>query len=165
MDVDLESIGEDPAIADLSPRPVAPTPLRHRRRVLPSVVLAGVLLAGGFVVFQFLGSATVFFCNADEIGVKADCSGSNHLRLQGLVDGGSVQKGTPLRFNVSFNGATVPVVYQGDPGGIFCEGIPVVVEGLYRAKVFEGDRILIKHTEQYKAANPNRVAGDKDCGT
>ena len=150
--------------ADLAPRSAPVITRRGKRKVLPSVILALVLVAAGFVVFQFLGASTVFFCNADEMGVKPDCSSSKHLRLQGIVDNGSVQKGTPLRFNVSFNGATVPVTYAGDPGGIFCEGVPVVVEGIYKAKVFEGDRILIKHTEQYKAANPNRVANDKDCG-
>jgi cytochrome c-type biogenesis protein CcmE len=127
-------------------------------------MLAGVLLGGGFVVFQFLNNSTTYFCNADELGVKADCTGSRHIRLQGTVTPKSVQKGTPLKFTVTYGTATIPVTYEGDPGGVFCEGIPVVVEGIYKANMFQGDRILIKHTEQYRAANPERTAGDKDCG-
>ena len=148
--------------ADLSPRAVTITPGR-KRKIVPSLVLAGVLIAGGFVVFQFLSASTVFFCNADEVGVKPDCSGPNHLRLQGTVDTGSINRtGAGLAFDVSYAGSIIPVKYTGgDPGGVFCEGVPVVVEGIYRSGTFQGDRILVKHTEQYKAANPNRV---RDCG-
>jgi cytochrome c-type biogenesis protein CcmE len=135
---------------------------RRKRKLIPTLVLAGVLFATGFIVFQFLNASTVFFCNVDEIGVKPDCTGSRHLRMQGTVDKGSVVKGSPLKFTVSYGNATAPVVYQGgDPGGVFCEGVPVVVEGVMRSGTFEGDRILVKHTEQYKAANPDRV---RDCG-
>jgi cytochrome c-type biogenesis protein CcmE len=150
--------------ADLSPRPAPAVATRRKRKLAPSLMLAGVLLGGGFVVFQFLNNSTTYFCNADELGVKADCTGSRHIRLQGTVTPKSVQKGTPLKFTVTYGTATIPVTYEGDPGGVFCEGIPVVVEGIYKANMFQGDRILIKHTEQYRAANPERTAGDKDCG-
>ena len=52
------------------------------------------------------------------------------FRLQGTVDDGSVTK-TPegIDFTVTFDGTTIPVDYSGEPGGIFKEGIPVVVEG------------------------------------
>lgn len=148
---------------DLSPRPVEPVQLRggRRRNLVPSMVLAGALLAAGFFVFTFLTSSTVFFCNADQVEVTADCSAPKRFRLQGTVDPGSVRTGTPLAFTVSYGGRSVPVTYQGDPGGIFCEGVPVVVEGRYRNGTFDGDRILVKHTEQYKAGNPDRV---RDCG-
>lgn len=136
---------------------------RRKPKVVPSLVLAGVLLAGGFIIFQFLSASTIFFCNADEVGVKPDCSGPNHLRLQGTVDAGSVNRaGAGLVFGVTYGGTTIPVSYSGgDPGGVFCEGVPVVVEGIYRSGTFQGDRILVKHTEQYKASNPGRV---RDCG-
>jgi cytochrome c-type biogenesis protein CcmE len=85
------------------------------------------------------------------------------MRLQGTVDNGSVNKlGVGLNFKVSYNNVTIPVAYSGgDPGGVFCEGVPVVVEGIYQSGTFHGDRILVKHTEQYTAANPGRV---RDCG-
>ena len=120
------------------------------------VVLVASLLGAAFVTFTFLTSATVFFCNADQVDVKAECSAPKRFRLQGSVDQGSVRTGTPLMFTVSFGGRSIPVTYQGDPGGIFCEGVPVVVEGHYQNGTFDGDRILVKHTEQYKAANPGR---------
>jgi cytochrome c-type biogenesis protein CcmE len=164
MDVDRNSVDVEGDLAgtNLSPRVITTTP-RRKRKTMPSVVLAVMLVAGAFVVFKFLTASTTFFCNADEIGVKADCAASKHIRLQGTVESGSVNKqGSGLTFKVGYNNVIVPVVYGGgDPGGVFCEGVPVVVEGVYTAGSFQGDRILTKHTENYKAANPNRV---RDCG-
>lgn len=152
--------GPDP---DLSPRrttdvaAVSGAPKR-RKGWGAGLVLALVLGAGGFLLYQGLSSATVYFCNADEVGHKAGCGGSGRFRLQGMVDNGSVvNDDATVRFTVTYNGATIPVTYQGQPGGIFREGIPVVVEGRMAANGFAGDRILVKHTEQYVAKNPGRV--------
>jgi cytochrome c-type biogenesis protein CcmE len=141
------------------------------------VVAFLVLIVGalGVIVYQGLANATLYFCNADEVGRRSECTGSKRFRLQGTVDNGSVvEDGGTLRFTVSYNGATIPVTYQGDPGGIFQEGIPTVVEGRMQGggagdggevgagggaggEVFAGDRILVKHTEQYIEENPERV--------
>jgi cytochrome c-type biogenesis protein CcmE len=151
---------------DLTPRTVseldspAARPPR-RRRIGAGIVLAVVLAGVAVVLFQTLASATFEFCNADQIGVTKGCGDGKSVRLLGTVDAGSIQPGVPLKFTVSYNGATVPVVYgDGQPGGIFREGIPVVVEGRYVNHVFEGTRIINKHTEQYREANPNRVPAD-----
>lgn len=152
---------------DLTPRTspgpteTAPAPPRRRRRWWPMAVLAGVLAAGAIVLFQGLSSATVYFCNADEIGRRGECEPGERFRLQGTVVEGSVEQVDPgdvRRFEVEYNGAVVPVSYQGDPGGIFRENIPVVVEGrMGDDGVFAGDRVLVKHTEQYREENEDRV--------
>jgi cytochrome c-type biogenesis protein CcmE len=112
------------------------------------------------VLFQGLTNATVYFCNADEVGVKGGCDPGQRFRLQGTVMAGSVQQDGDVveRFTVSYGRATVPVSYNGQPGGIFREGIPVVVEGRMGTDgTFAGDRVLVKHTEQYVEENPARV--------
>jgi len=38
--------------------------------------------------------------------------------------------------------------------------VPVVLEGHWQGDVFAGDRILVKHSEDYKASNPDHVASD-----
>ena len=123
-------------------------------------MLALVLGGIGVILFQGLSNATVFFCNADEVGHRSDCSGDQRFRLQGTVDTASIQRtddGNVLHFTVTYNGATVPVTYQGEPEGIFQDGIPVVVEGRMTPTGFAGDRILVKHTEQYIEKHPDRV--------
>jgi cytochrome c-type biogenesis protein CcmE len=150
---------------DLTPRTVSEldsslTRPPRRRRLGAGVVLAVVLAGVAVVLFQSLASATFEFCNADQIGVTKVCADGKRPP-PGHRRAGSIQPGVPLKFTVSYNGATVPVVYgDGEPGGIFREGIPVVVEGRYVNNVFVGTRIINKHTEQYREANPGRVPAD-----
>ena len=79
-------------MTDLSPRPVVDAAPRGRpqRRWIPIVVIGLVLVAGGVIVTQFLRSAVDYYCNADEIGVRSGCDADRRLRVQGIVDAGSV---------------------------------------------------------------------------
>ena len=103
---------------DLSPRATPEQPARRRsgRRWFPIVVLGLVIVAGGVIVTQFLTSAVDYYCNVDEIGTRDGCSPDRRIRLQGTVDEGSVTKvGNATAFTISFNGATIPVLYDGEP--------------------------------------------------
>ncbi|MFM7535121.1 MAG: cytochrome c maturation protein CcmE [Acidimicrobiales bacterium] len=144
---------------DLTPRPVEAAPVRRRRRgLVPGAVLSVALGGGAVLVFANLSAATMYFCNADEVGVRSECSGDKRFRLQGTVVTGSVQEGAPLRFAVEYGRVTIPVTYAGRPGGIFREGIPVVVEGRQEPDgTFAGTNILVKHTEQYRADHSDRT--------
>ena len=71
--------------------------------------------SGAVVVSKFLTSAIDYYCNADEVGVSAKCSGDRRLRVQGKVEEGSLDEGangSVESFVVSFNGAEVPVDYS-----------------------------------------------------
>ncbi len=130
------------------------------------LVIGLVLVAGGVVVTQFLTSAVDYYCNVDEIGERPGCDADRRLRIQGTVDLGSVSAaGGVTTFSVSFNEVSLPVRYEGEPGGIFKECIPVVVHGELVGGTFEGDRVEVKHSEEYEAANPDRVDDDvePDC--
>ena len=142
---------------DLTPRPVPAVVARRRRRSLAPLLVAGLLVVAALIVWQFLTNATLYFCNADEVGRRSECSGTKRFRLQGTVVTGSIAQGTPMTFVVSYNGATVPVSYDGEPGGIFKEDIPVVVEGHMTGSTFIGERILVKHSNSYQQKNPERV--------
>jgi len=159
---DIGSSPDEEAPIDLSPRSLAPARASKRRKVGPPLMLAGLLVVAAALVWQFLTNATLYFCNADEVGVRAECRGDKTFRLQGTVDTGSVQSGLPLRFTVSYGGRTIPVTYgDANPGGIFKEGIPVVIEGKMDGATFNGTNILVKHSERYREQNPDRV---KDYG-
>jgi cytochrome c-type biogenesis protein CcmE len=134
---------------------------RRKKKTWPAaVVLALVLVAGAVILFEGLSSATVYFCNANEVGHRSDCAVGHRFRVQGTVDQGSVVRTADgmTDFTISYGGATIPVHYQGEPGGIFKEGIPVVIEGKMGTDgVFAGDTVLVKHTETYIAQHPDRV--------
>jgi len=147
---------------DLSPRQtttLAPAPPPRRRNWKAFALLVIVLVAGGVVVTKFLTSAIDFYCNVDEVGHKGGCEAGRRLRIQGTVQEGTVQKsGAVTDFAIAFNGVTMNVRYQGDPGGLFQECIPVVVHGSVDEQgVFEGDKLEVKHSNEYAAKNPDRL--------
>ena len=145
---------------DLTPRPPSGGSRRSRRRIMPMVVLALVLVSGGVIITQALSTAVDYYCNVDEVGVRSGCDEGRRLRLQGTVAEGSVVTGTAATmFDIEFNGATVPVEYEGEPGGIFRECLPVVVHGVFDQStgLFLGDRVEVKHSEEYVAVNDERL--------
>jgi cytochrome c-type biogenesis protein CcmE len=112
------------------------------------------------IVTQFLRSAVDYYCNVDEVGRRSGCDVDRRLRLQGVVEQGSVtHDGGDTDFVIAFNGAAVPVHYDGEPGGIFKECIPVVVHGEFASAtgVFEGDLVEVKHSDEYVAVNDSRI--------
>jgi len=72
--------------------------------------------------------------------------------------------GNSTVFTISFNDATMPVSYDGEPGGIFKECIPVVVHGVIDNGELQGDRVEVKHSEEYVSVNDDRVADAEAAG-
>jgi cytochrome c-type biogenesis protein CcmE len=156
---------------DLSPRTdeAAPPPPRRAGKRWPAIAVLVLVLAGGVVIVtQFLSSAIDYYCNVDEVGAKDGCEAGRRLRIQGnVVEGSVTADGNVTNFVVEFNGASLPVRYDaGDPGGIFQECVPVVVHGRVQettaadgsvARVFAGDRVEVKHSNEYAAQNGNRL--------
>ena len=154
---------------DLSPRDTAePTIAARRGKRWPALAVLGlVLVGGGVVVTKFLTSAIDYYCNVDELGVKSGCDAGRRLRVQGNVDEGSITETDGVTtFMISFNGAELPVRYEGEPGGIFKECVPVVVRGRLNetvaadgtvTRVFDGDHLEVKHDNEYAAENADRL--------
>ena len=145
---------------DLPPVDLTPRPGRAQgRRKLP-VVLALVLVVGalGFIAAKSLGSASMFFYNADEAVAHRDELGDRRFRLQGTVEEGSVrQSDDSVTFVVFYGGTEVDVVHQGDPPELFQPNIPVVLEGAWDGDHFASDRIMVKHSASYAEDNPDRL--------
>ncbi len=128
----------------------------RRRLWLAGIVVIGAL---GFLVFQGLGNATLYFRTADEAVAQRAQLGERRFRIEGDVVAGSVvQNGNDVRFILTSKSVDVPVVHKGDPPELFRPGIPVVLEGRFQGDHFASDRILVKHSETYVAENPDRVA-------
>lgn len=141
------------------PAPVRPRGQFSRKRLW--IAGAVILLALGFLVVQTLGEATVYFKTADEAVAEKDGLGDRRFRIEGLVVAGSVRP-APSGEGVDFEirgqrGTTVDVIHRGDPPELFQPGIPVVLEGRWSGDQYASDRIMVKHTNEYKAENPDRV--------
>ena len=138
---------------------------RSKRNLVPIIVLALAVIAGGVVITQFLRSAVDYYCNVDEVGRRDGCDADRRIRLQGTVDEGSISTDQGItRFTISFNGVSLPVRYDGEPGGIFKECIPVVVHGVIENDELAGDRVEVKHSDEYVSVNDERVADATDLG-
>lgn len=159
---------------DLSPRtapPVRGGDDQKRKRLLIGGVLGVILVVVGVVAWQGLSNAALYFRTADEAVAQRDDLGDRRFRIEGTVVPGSVEpEGVAVRFRIESNDVQVAVFHQGDPPDLFQEDIPVVLEGRWHQTddVFESDGILVRHTEEYEADNPDRTdeyVGDDDGGT
>lgn len=145
---------------DLTPRTNSESsvPSKKKRRWMPIVIVVAAMGAGGVVVTKFLTSAIDYYCNVDEVGSRSGCEGERRLRVQGIVEEGSVkQQDGGTSFVMVFNLEKIKVVYAGDPGGVFQECIPVVAHGRVIDGTLESDRIEVKHSNSYVEKNKTRL--------
>ena len=146
---------------DLTPQQPSPASGRSWRNW---VIMGLLALAAGFVLFQALTSARVFFLNVDEAVAQRSSLGDETFQIQGtvvtepeVVDGGS------LRFTISYGGEDAVVRHVGaEPSSLFRLGQPIVAEGRWDGDAFQSTQILVKHSEEYVEDNPSRVDYDLD---
>lgn len=137
--------------------PRAPAARAGRRR--PWVAGAVIAVALGFLVVRGLGDATVYFKTADEALAEREELDDRRFRLEGAVVPGSVRPdANSVEFEVrGTGGGTVDVVHRGDPPELFQPDVPVVLEGRFEGDRYASDRIMVKHSSEYRAENPERV--------
>jgi cytochrome c-type biogenesis protein CcmE len=123
-------------------------------------LLVLVVIGLGVVLFQGLNNAALYYRNADEALADKASLGTSRFRVQGTVQDDVKQVDGEVDFTIAFNGAEIPVHHRGDPPELFKAGVPVVLEGHFQGDFYESDRILIKHTAEYKESNPDRVSTD-----
>jgi len=128
------------------------------------VVGVVIVAAIGFLIFKGITSAIVFFKTANEAIAQRATLGDSTFQLEGMVMPGTVRtvrdgSGTTVAFVVEAGGVKVAVTNAGSPPQLFQPGIPVVVVGHFVGTTdrFASDEILVKHSNVYIAAHPNRV--------
>lgn len=122
------------------------------------------MLVLGFVMFQALTSARVFFYNVDEAVEQRDELADRTFRLQGtVVTEPANDPNGAMVFTVSFGGVDATVRHIGEePSTLFEIGVPVVAEGRWEGNEFESRQLLVKHSEAYVEDNPDRVEYELD---
>ncbi|MBP7632254.1 MAG: cytochrome c maturation protein CcmE [Acidimicrobiales bacterium] len=141
---------------DLTPRADRAPTLRSRsaRRWGAIAVLVALGAVVVFIMVQAQG-ASLYYRNADEAVAQRDSLGQDRFRLQGVVVGQPVDDGNAKVFEVAYRGVAVTVRHTGKEPALFKPGLPVVAEGAWNAAgtEFDSDRLLVKHTEDYKKAD------------
>jgi len=130
-----------------------------RRRL--TVVGVVIVVALGLLIWKGLTSAIVFFKTADEAVADRAQLGNSQFQLEGTVVSGTIrhESGATYRFQVESAGVRVAVANTGSPPQLFRAGIPVVLVGHFvgTTDLFVSDQILVKHSQSYIAAHPQRV--------
>jgi cytochrome c-type biogenesis protein CcmE len=137
---------------------------RNQRRLLLVVALgvmaaAFAVLASGALtdnLVPYHDPSTVLEAGAEAVGPT--------LRLGGQVAADSVvfdEDSQELSFALTDGTNTIQVLTKGVPPDMFREGIGAVVEGkLDTAGVFQGSRILVKHSNEYRAPEEGKHPTD-----
>jgi cytochrome c-type biogenesis protein CcmE len=140
--------------------PALPRPRRRASKRLWFVF--GVLAAAFvFLLVEGLGSSLNFFDTVDQAFAHRATLGTQTFNLEGDVVAGSIRPtAAGTNFTISEGSKRVAVVNTGSPPQLFQVGIAVVVVGHFtssRSLDFVSHQILVKHSENYCAANPKRV--------
>ena len=164
---------------DLTPR--VRDEQKRGSKVLPSLIIAAVLIVIGFVLFQGLSGATLFLRDANDAVEQRSDLDDRRFRLLGspiaITDDDFELSGeTTVRFSIACDGTAVDIVHRGNVAESFQLGVPVVLEGRWADSAtigepwqsgandgfyFESDRMLVKHDNEYR---DDRVEEAASCG-
>ena len=123
---------------------------RKYKRITFVVIAVGLMAAAAGLVLSALDESLAFFRSPTEL-VEQPQLGERRVRLGGLVEKGSIERGDggAIRFRVTDLVHGVAVSYRGLLPDLFREGQGVVAQGRLENGVFVADEILARHDETY----------------
>ena len=126
--------------------------MTRRQNRLMWIALIGAVLAVAIGLSLFALREGIAFAMSPAEIKAAQLSEDDRVRLFGLVDEGSVNRGEGLNvsFSLSLEGETIAVVFDDILPDLFRENQGIIAEGkLNRDGVFVADTVLAKHDENY----------------
>jgi cytochrome c-type biogenesis protein CcmE len=122
--------------------------------------IGALVVAGGALAFLALGNIEenlVYYWTPSDLLAKKEQVQDAVIRLGGMVEKGSVKwdaETMTLRFVMAEQpqpgGPSVVVVSKGAPPQMFRDGIGCIVEGKFDGHVFHTERLMVKHSNEYK---------------
>ncbi|MGI9602074.1 MAG: cytochrome c maturation protein CcmE [Acidimicrobiales bacterium] len=164
---------------------LTPRPPRAGRRWWSTALVLVVLAVIAVVLFVLVRGASLFVYEADEALEQREELGDDRFRLIGSPIEGSIIDGefegrTAVYFSVQFEDAVVDVVHTGsDPTALFQPGVPVFLEGQWTVTstddvefaegandgwYFASDTLRVKHDEDYRNENDERISDAEQGG-
>jgi cytochrome c-type biogenesis protein CcmE len=140
--------------------------LLKRRKIRIYIVFGILLVVLGILIYEGLSNSIEYFQTANQAVANRKMLGTSEFRIEGDVIGSTIKrKNSETLFSISSGKTIVPVINNGSPPQLFQPGIPVVLVGHFAegngpggtSLLFISSQIMIKHTNQYIAAHPNRV--------
>lgn len=126
--------------------------MKRRLFAVGALLVAGIALGG--LAMSNLGEEIVYYWSPTELMARDDAE--NHtVRLGGQVEPGTIdwdKDAQMVTFAITDGTTTMPVSSTGNPPQMFRDGIGVVVEGELKGDgVFHTEKIMVKHSNEYKA--------------
>ncbi len=164
---------------------LTPRPPRRGRRWWSTGVVVVVLAVIAILLFSLVRGASLFVFEADEAVQQRDELGDDRFRLIGSPIDGSIVEGefegrSALYFSVRFGESVVDVIHTGsDPTALFQPDVPVFLEGRWQAVpdgvdrfaegvndgwYFASDTLRVKHDEDYRDDNQDRISEAEQGG-
>lgn len=133
-----------------------------RQKTRSLAILAILIAAGvvGYIAFGGIEKNLVYYLAPDELLARGQAAHGATVRLGGLVQRGSLDwqpQTLSLRFRVGLTDEGPPSILvqsRGAPPQMFQEGIGAVVEGIFDGEVFRAERVLVKHSNEYRPPAP-----------
>jgi cytochrome c-type biogenesis protein CcmE len=113
-----------------------------------------LLVAVALLIYAGVQCFGVYMVSVDEFLAGDDIDYDSSVRVAGQVADDSISwdaESLELRFTVTYESASMPVLYRGARPSGLQDGSGVVVEGKYRPSgVFEADQIILKCSSKYE---------------
>ena len=135
-------------------QPTAPIETPAPKRAFKARYVVALVVCVAAVLWLVVGGlfeSVVYLRDVSYAVEQRDSIGSKTFRMGGQVVPGTIaETNEGVRFELTDGETIAAVDLVGDPPDLFKECAPVVVEGRWDGTTFAGDRVLIKHGNQYK---------------
>ena len=145
--------------------PTATAEVRRRNRVFMVGAIAIAAAAFAVIAASGINENLVYYWTPRDLYSAGDKAFGANIRLGGMVVAGSIQRGSVsgVEFDVKDATHVVHVKSSGVPPQMFRENIGVVVEGtMTRAGRFECSRLMVSHSNEYKAPEKGHPTDRKE---
>jgi cytochrome c-type biogenesis protein CcmE len=130
-----------------------------------ALAVAGTALGVVFFAADEMGESITYFWDPTQVVEAGAAAVGPDIRLGGMVEEGSLtwnESDQVVTMTVTDTHNSLPVRCEGAPPQMLREGIGVVVEGtMTEAGTFDCDRLLVKHSNEYKAATEDMSAEER----
>jgi cytochrome c-type biogenesis protein CcmE len=148
---------------DTAPTATAELRRRNRRFMIGAIAIAAMAFA--VIAFSGINRNLVYYWTPRDLHTAGDKAYGANIRLGGMVVPGSIRRGavSGVEFDVKDATHVVHVKSNGVPPQMFRENIGVVVEGtMTRAGRFECNRLMVSHSNEYKAPEKGHPTDRKE---
>jgi cytochrome c-type biogenesis protein CcmE len=150
----------------MKPKLSATDVLRRRTRRFVFIALGVAALAFVAIAAGGINDNLVYYWTPTDLRVSGNKAYGATIRLGGMVKAGSIHHAagtTGVEFDVKDANAVVHVKSSGVPPQMFRDGIGVVVEGtMTRSGSFESHRLMVSHSNEYKAPKAGHPVDQKE---